>query len=340
MVKPGVVEQAIRERLTASRAVERDGDVAAAWRLVEDAHVLAQPWATPHVRVHWRMLGLGWRCREPREVLGQIGRLVVAGPASIFGRFPAGNSGRADVSAFAPAPIRDDLAKILEQADCAEAEDTGVLKPTGVRRLYDRLAPFYDLASKPYGWFGVGKLVDQTIAELRLAPGDTVVDLGTGTGRNLLVLAEIVGPTGRVIGVDLSPRMLRRAQHKIDRRDLLSVELIEADMATVEIPEDTAAVLATYAIEMLPNYDEVIELLSAQMPSGRIAVNGLRHPERWPEWVIKVATAINRPFGVSEDYRSHRPWEAIEAHTVETVYQEAVGGAVYLAAGTTTENET
>ncbi|WP_370327231.1 methyltransferase domain-containing protein [Euzebya sp.] len=42
------------------------------------------------------------------------------------------------------------------------------------------------------------------MASLRLAAGDTVVDLGTGTGRNLRVLAGAVGPTGRVVGVDLS----------------------------------------------------------------------------------------------------------------------------------------
>ncbi len=216
----------------------------------------------------------------------------------------------------------------------------GVLDAGGVRRLYDRVAPFYDVASKPYDWVGARRLVNRAIIELRLTPGATVVDLGTGTGRNLAALADAVGPTGRVIGVDVSPEMLRRAGDKIDKHGLDNVELVEADMATYQPPADTAAVLSSYAIEMLPTYDDLISRLSNLMtPGGRIAVTGLRDPERWPEWVIRLGSFVNRPFGVAEDYRSHRPWEAIEAHTTDTIHEETLAGAVYLAAGTTTGNE-
>lgn len=72
------------------------------------------------------------------------------------------------------------------------------------------------------------------------------------------------------------------------------------------------------------------------MPNeGRIALVGLRDPDNWPEWLIRIGKAINRPFGVSKDYRSHRPWEAIGRHTTDATYTEAFTGAVYLAAGTT-----
>ncbi len=216
----------------------------------------------------------------------------------------------------------------------------GVLDAAGVRRLYDRVAPFYDAATRPYDWVGARRLVNRAIAELRLTPGATAVDLGTGTGRNLAALAGAVGPTGRVIGVDVSPEMLGRAEHKIKRYGLDNVELVEADMATYQPPADTVAVLSTFAIEMLPTYDELIGRLSNRMvPGGRIAVTGLRDPERWPEWVIRLGSFVNRPFGVAEDYRCHRPWEAIEAHTTDTIHEEALAGAVYVAAGTTTGNE-
>lgn len=336
---PTPVGRRIKELSEMARVTDAEGE--AAWRSLEDAHVLSQHWALPHVRVHWQMLRLAWRTRDGGEVAGQVGRLLVAGPASMIGRYPAGNSGRADVSAFKPAPIRPELAALLDEVDPPNNDGSGVLDPSGVRRLYDRVAPFYDIASKPYGWFGAGRIVDRAIEELRLQPGDTAVDLGTGTGRNLLALAEVVGPTGRVIGVDVSPEMLRRAQDKVDQRGLHNVELVEGDMASFEPPSDTAGILATFAIEMLPNYDEVIRQLAERARSGRIAVCGLRHPDRWPEWTIRVASALNRPFGVSEDYRSHQPWESIQAHTADTIYEEALAGAIYVAAGsttTTTEN--
>ncbi len=326
----------IKELSEMARAAEIIGDTEAAWRSLEDAHMLSQRWALPHVRVHWQMLRLARRTRDGGEVAGQVGRLLVAGPASVLGRYPAGNSGRAGVSAFAPAPIRPELASLLDGGDRPIGDGSGVLDPSGVRRLYDRVAPFYDIASKPYGWFGAGRIVDRAVEELRLQPGDTVVDLGTGTGRNLLVLAELVGPSGRVIGVDVSPEMLRRAQDKLDERGIHNVELVEADMASFDPPLDTAGVLATFSIEMLPNYDDVIRRLAERVRSGRIAVCGLRDPDRWPEWTIRVASALNRPFGVAEDYRSHRPWESIQAHTIDAIYEEAFAGAIYVAAGSTT----
>jgi len=61
------------------------------------------------------MLSVAWSQRDRSEIIGQLGRLIVAGPGSATGRYPAGNTGRADVSAFAPMPIRDDLAQLLHQ---------------------------------------------------------------------------------------------------------------------------------------------------------------------------------------------------------------------------------
>jgi hypothetical protein len=77
------------------------------WRHLERAHVLSQPWAFDHVRVHAAMLRRGWHERDRVEVRGQLLRLVVAGPGSLVNRYPIGNNGRARVSATMPMPITD-----------------------------------------------------------------------------------------------------------------------------------------------------------------------------------------------------------------------------------------
>jgi uncharacterized protein DUF3703 len=107
---PDAVRAAIETELTTARAETGDAD---RWRALERAHVLSQPWAWPHTTVHWRMLGLGLRQRDRREVVGQVVRLIVAGPGSLSGRYPKGNTGRADVGLTQPMPIPDDLAAIL-----------------------------------------------------------------------------------------------------------------------------------------------------------------------------------------------------------------------------------
>ncbi len=119
---PTSVNLRITELVVDARRNARDGEVEEAWVRLGDAHVLSQPWPVPHVRVHLEMLALGWRTRDAGEVGGQLFRLAVAAPGSLTGRYPAGNSGRADVSAFAPAPMRPELAALL---DSAAADETG-----------------------------------------------------------------------------------------------------------------------------------------------------------------------------------------------------------------------
>jgi len=70
--------------------------------------------AGAHVRTHVAMLACAFRRRDRREIVGQLLRLIVAGPGSWTGRYPVGNTGGADVSALRPMPVPDDLRAILE----------------------------------------------------------------------------------------------------------------------------------------------------------------------------------------------------------------------------------
>jgi hypothetical protein len=111
---PAAVADRLSDDLAAARAAVEVRDVGRAWKLLEEAHVLSQPWARPHIRVHAAMLALGWRIRDRREVLGQLLRIMVAGPGSFTGRYPEGNTGRASVPATRPMPVPDELRILLE----------------------------------------------------------------------------------------------------------------------------------------------------------------------------------------------------------------------------------
>ena len=101
---------------TAARAARDQGDRAGEWHHLERAHILSQPLAGPHVRTHAAMFGAAVRRRNVKEIVGQLVRLVVAGPGSVTGRYPVGNTGGANVSALAPMPIPDDLRALLGDA--------------------------------------------------------------------------------------------------------------------------------------------------------------------------------------------------------------------------------
>lgn len=110
-------DEEIKELIGSARGEAKrardDGEWARCWQLLEDAHVLSQPWAWLHVQVHASMLVAGWKARDSVEVRGQLLRLLVGGPASALGRYPVGNTGRARVSALRSLPVREDLAAML-----------------------------------------------------------------------------------------------------------------------------------------------------------------------------------------------------------------------------------
>jgi hypothetical protein len=107
------VEAAWKAEREGARTARRRGDAAGEWRHLERAHILSQPMAGPHLLTHAAMLGAAWRRRDPGEVAGQLVRLLLAAPGSISGRYPLGNTGGADVSAFRPMPVPDDLRAVL-----------------------------------------------------------------------------------------------------------------------------------------------------------------------------------------------------------------------------------
>ena len=100
-------------RAPAARHARAAGDTAGEWRHLERAHILSQPLPVAHVRTHLAMLGNGIRRRDRREIVGQLVRLLVAGPGSVIGRYPLGNTGGADVNAVTPMAIPADLQAVL-----------------------------------------------------------------------------------------------------------------------------------------------------------------------------------------------------------------------------------
>lgn len=110
----GELRTAYEVELAQAAAASADGSVERAFHHLARAHILGQRSTTRHVRAHWHMLKLGASTGAWGEVAGQASRIVAA---ALFSRVwvPAGNTGRANVSAFKPMPVPEDLRAVLER---------------------------------------------------------------------------------------------------------------------------------------------------------------------------------------------------------------------------------
>ncbi len=95
---------------------------------------------------------------------------------------------------------------------------------------------YYNLISRLYDPFtgsAYTRARQEAVRELRLLPGSTVLDLACGTGQNFPILIEALGPEGRIIGLDYSQGMLRRAAGKVRRNGWANITLIQEDARKV-----------------------------------------------------------------------------------------------------------
>jgi len=144
------------------------------------------------------------------------------------------------------------------------------------RRLYDRWAErarLYRVVERLSA-----PIRERALAELAATPGDTAVDVGCGPGGNPAELADAVGPDGRVLGVDVSRGMVRRARERVAGTG--PVEVVRADATRPPLPVDGVDVaLASLALSAMPGAATAVEAVADALgPGGRFVVLDGRAP--------------------------------------------------------------
>jgi ubiquinone/menaquinone biosynthesis C-methylase UbiE len=177
---------------------------------------------------------------------------------------------------------------------------------TKAAAAYNAAADSYDNPANSF-WERFGRT---TVERLGLRTGEHVLDVCCGSGASALPAAEKVGPTGSVIGVDLSEKLLGLAREKATERRLRNVEFRIGDMLDLGLPASHFdAVVCVFGIFFVPDMAAAVRALwHVVRPGGKLAIT------TWgPRWFEPGSTAFwNAIRDVRPDlYKGFNPWDRI-----------------------------
>jgi len=175
-----------------------------------------------------------------------------------------------------------------------------------ITHRYDRLARVYNVLEPLYLIHDGARR--KAVQALDLSPGDTVLEIGCGTGRNLAHLVGAVGERGSVIGVDASPGMLAEARKLLARRGWSNVRLVHEDAARLSIEDDVDGVLFSLSYSVLPERRPALEAAWRELRAGgRLVVMDAGLPDNLLGRILKPAGRVLVSIAPGDPYS--RPWE-------------------------------
>ena len=195
--------------------------------------------------------------------------------------------------------------------------------------LYRRTAAGYDASTGPT-W----PIRMRCIERLTLRPGETVLDVGCGTGLSFEALLQGVGRSGRLVAFEQSPEMHAQARQRADalRADGWSVELHCASAEEVQLGAAPDAALWHYVHDITRSPAALDNLFAQVRPGMRLAVAGMKFFPWWLAPLNLLAWLKNRPYNVHA-HELHEPWSLLAPRLERFEWEATQWGMGYLGSG-------
>jgi demethylmenaquinone methyltransferase/2-methoxy-6-polyprenyl-1,4-benzoquinol methylase len=204
------------------------------------------------------------------------------------------------------------------------------------RERYEQAATTYDADTASGSAYR-----DRAVRALAPRPGETILDVGCGTGLNLLALREAVGAEGRVVGIDLSPEMLAQARARIAAHGWRNVVLVEAAVEDVHLSVRADAALLCGTHDVMRSPAALDRVLHHLRPGGRVVAAGAKWaPWWWPAGPLMNAWTwhLNHAYVTTFEGFEH-PWSHLARRVADLEVTEVFFGGGYIATGRVPERE-
>jgi len=209
-------------------------------------------------------------------------------------------------------------------------------------KRYTAGARLYDVLSGERLVYRAGRVAG--IDALRLGRGDIVLDLGCGTGLNLPLLLDRVGPEGHVIGLDRSSSMLAVARDRVRSKGWSNVSLLEADVLLLDPAQITSialreggrsrvdAAFSSYALSVFDDWMPAWELMRGVVrPGGRAGIVDMALPTSAAAVFAPLARLACAAGGADI---TAWPWRALERQALDAEHTVLRGGHIHVVTGT------
>ena len=166
--------------------------------------------------------------------------------------------------------LRDEIRKTYTEVSIDQQQE--FIFPTGRRWAQELGYPETELSRVPDATVESFAGVANHWTLGAVDPGDTVLDLGCGAGTDLLIAAQMAGPSGRVIGIDMTPSMLSRARASAVEMGLANVEVHEALIESLPLADASVdMVISNGVFDLVPDKDAVFDEIDRVLrPGGRL----------------------------------------------------------------------
>jgi arsenite methyltransferase len=168
--------------------------------------------------------------------------------------------------------LRDEIRKTY--TDVSTDQDKNYIFPTGRTWAQELGYPEPELSRVPDATVESFAGVANHWALGRIEPGQVVLDLGCGAGTDLLIAAQMTGPQGRVIGIDMTASMLDRVRESAEAMGVDNVELHESLIEELPLGDASVdVVISNGVIDLVPDKDAVLDEIDRVLrPGGRLQI--------------------------------------------------------------------